>query len=115
MIMTVYKKNNEKSFTLQSYDAVPIIMGDNPEKEKEVNERTEWAISDVRKGVFNSSDYGVRGTYYSDLTMTAEEDGLYLSAGSDEYCFKFNKRFMIEDMITVLQKCLDKMDEEVKE
>ena len=114
LIMTVSKKHNEKSFTIQSYDAVPIIIGDSPE-EKEVNERTEWAISDVRKGVFDSEDYGVRGTYYSDLVMTAEEDGLYISVSHDEYCFKFNKRFMIEDMIDVLQKCLKKMDKEAKE
>lgn len=100
-------------FTVQHYH-VPILVGNAPE-EKEVNERTEWAISDVRKGVFDSEDYGVRGTYYSDLTMTAKEDGLHVSVSRDEYCFKFNKRFMIEDMITVLQKCLEKMDKEVKE
>ena len=101
-------------FTIQNYNAVPIIIGDRSEEEKEMNERTEWAISDVKKGVFDSEDYGVRGTYCSDLTMTAEEDGLYVSVSSDEYSFKFNKRFMIEDMITVLQKCLEKMDKGAK-
>lgn len=114
-LMTELRKFAEESFTVQNYNAVPIIIGDRSEEEKEVNERTEWAISDVRKGVFDSRDYGVRGTYYSDLTMTAEEDGLYISVSHDEYCFKFNKRFMIEDMIAVLQKCLEKMDKEAKE
>ena len=113
-LMTELRKFAEERFTLQSYDAVPIVVGDKPE-EKEAEERTEWAISDVRKGVFDSRDYGVRGTYYSDLTMTAEEGGLYISVSHDEYCFKFNKRFMIEDMIVVLQKCLEKMDRGVKE
>lgn len=114
-LMTELRKFAEESFTINNYDAVPIMIGDSPEEEKEVDERTEWAISDVKKGVFDSRDYGVRGTYYSDLTMTAEEDGLYVSVSHDEYCFKFNKRFMIEDMIAVLQKCLEKMDKEVKE
>lgn len=108
------KNMSKDGFTVQQYRNVPILVGNAPE-EKEVNERTEWAISDVRKGVFDSEDYGVRGTYYSDLIMTAEEDGLHVSVSHDEYCFKFNKRFMIEDMITVLQKCLEKMDKEVKE
>ena len=112
-LMTELRKFAE-GFTIQNYDAVPFVVGDSPE-EKDVDERTEWAISDVRKGVFDSRDYGVRGSYYSDLVMTAEEDGLYISVSHDEYCFKFNKRFMIEDMITVLQKCLEKMDKEVKE
>ena len=113
-LMTELRNFVEGGFTVQNYNAVPIVVGDKPE-EKEVNERTEWAISDVRKGVFDSRDYGVRGTYYSDLTMTAEEDGLHVSVSHDEYCFKFNKRFMIEDMINVLQKCLEKMDKEEKE
>ena len=113
--MTELRKFAEKSFIIQSYDAIPIIIGDCSEEEKEVDERTEWAISDVKKGVFDSSDYGVKGTYYSDLVMTAKEDGLHISVSSAEYCFKFNKRFMIEDMIDVLQKCLEKMDKEVKE
>lgn len=95
-------------FLVQSYSNVPILVGE--KKEEEINERTEWAISDVKKGVFDSEDYGVRGTWYSDLNMTASKDGLHVSISSDEYCFLFNKRFIIEDMIAVLQKCLDMMD-----
>ena len=97
-------------FLVQSYPNVPILVGE--KKEEEINERTEWAISDVKKGVFDSEDYGVRGTWYSDLEMFADKDGLHVHVSSDEYCFLFNKRFIIEDMITVLQKCLDMMDED---
>lgn len=108
LIKTQIRDFANNGITVQSYTDVPILVGE--KKEKECTKRTEWAISDVKKGVFDSEDYGVRGTWYSDLNMTASKDGLHVHVSSDEYCFLFNKRFIIEDMITVLQKCLDMMD-----
>lgn len=108
LIKTQIRDFANNGITVQSHTDVPILVGE--KREEGCTERTEWAISDVKKGVFDSEDYGVRGTWYSDLNMTASKDGLHVHVSRDEYCFLFNKRFIIEDMITVLQKCLDMMD-----
>lgn len=110
LIKTQIRDFANDGITVQSYTDVPILVGER--KEEEINERTEWAISDVKKGVFHSEDYGVRGSWHSDLEMSADKSGLLVSVDGGEYNFLFNKRFIIEDMITVLQKCLDQMNEE---